>query len=346
MYNNNTTIRKNNFKSRRSLFSNKKNSFNRKIVNEYFYKRDSIKWQSKVMIFFLIFVFVYFIYLFLFSKYFKIEQVIVSGNQDIPTKDIQILTHDFLNKRRLIFLKNNNYFLFNSKKLKSILSSDYSLVELNIDKKYFSSIFIELKEKPCKVVYEIGDGKFLVDEDAIVASKIEKYDKKDYIIIKEIPRSILANEQEIKDQELKMVNDPIYQHTSSTVFISKEAEDGGVVIEEVPRIQEVMKDVYPEYPEIDKNIFDKEILERIMYLDNSYFEKFEQQKRKHYEFQINDNGYITMITDGGIKIYFKLDDSLDSQLTNLYRYVVEEKKYDLKNVQYIDLRQKSQIIIK
>jgi len=52
------------------------------------------------------------------------------------------------------------------------------------------------------------------------------------------------------------------------------------------------------------------------------------------------------VTDEAVKIYFAINDDLDSQLSNLYRYMVEEKGYNLKDVEYIDLRQNNQIIIK
>ena len=82
------------------------------------------------------------------------------------------------------------------------------------------------------------------------------------------------------------------------------------------------------------------------YLDEKYDHKFSQQKRSYYEYQQIDPNNLTMITDVGLKIYWQLNEDLDSQLSNLYRYVAEEQKYDLTGVEYIDLRHGNQIIVK
>ncbi|MDD4290270.1 MAG: hypothetical protein PHH83_03250, partial [Patescibacteria group bacterium] len=78
----------------------------------------------------------------------------------------------------------------------------------------------------------------------------------------------------------------------------------------------------------------------------SYNNKFSQLKIIDYEFDKSKSNFLTLITQNNFKIFFDLNSDIDAQLNNLYKYVVEEKNYDVKNIQYIDLRYENQIIIK
>ena len=71
--------------------------------------------------------------------------------------------------------------------------------------------------------------------------------------------------------------------------------------------------------------------------------EIKDSKIEGYEYDNLKELYITMV-DRGIKVYFKLDENLEFQIANLAQYF--EKNPDIKNLKYIDLRQKDQIIIK
>ena len=81
------------------------------------------------------------------------------------------------------------------------------------------------------------------------------------------------------------------------------------------------------------------------YLDANYDHKF-GDNRDYYKLEYKKGDSLSMLTKEGFKIYFKLDETIDGQLSNLYRYLIEENNNDLQNIEYIDLRQNNQIIIK
>ncbi len=336
----------------------RKRYFNRRNINEYFYKQNnSITWQTKVVFLFLTFIVFYFVYFFFFSNYFKITQVIVSGNKDISSLEIKKHCNNFLNQRRFLLFKNNNYFLFNNQELIKKLKGDYFFDELTVNKRYFSTLFVNLKERSSKLLYVINNIAFSVDKNGIVISEINYQNQNDNakqsllnndeIVVKEIPEQIIINQDEIDAQAEKIVKDnKLYKdtHSTSTVFIWEDSDEGPIV-KEVAVIEPQIKDVYPDAPSIGSQVFLPDKLEKILYLDKNYNQKF-KNKRHYYKFH-NDNKSksIKMITRNGFAIYFKLDQNIDSQLSNLYRYVVEEGN-NLDNIEYIDLRQNNQIIIK
>ncbi len=336
--------------AKRSAILNKHKSFGRRRnINEYFYNKSSLNWQNKVLLYFFVVVFIYLLYFFLFSNYFKIDNVIIEGNTRINTIDIENIAKNALSKRRFLIFKNNNYFLFSPSTIIKELTKNNVLEELIIKRRYFSTIFIYIKEKETKAVYLINDNYELIDKEGVVISKVDKEDKEvkniEKILIREIPKIIIENQAEIDEQLKNAVKDnPIYQNTSSTVFVSEMIDDK-LIIKEVPRIQEIKKDVYPEVPDLGKTIFLKENIEKIFYIDESFQNKFPNIKIIEYLYEFDKTNIITVVLDTGVSIYFKLDENLESQVSNLYKYVIENKN-ELKNIKYVDLKQKDQLIIK
>ncbi len=323
----------------------RRENYSRSKITEYFSKTAKLKWQTRVLILFLAFVCMYFVYIILFSSYFKINQIIVEGNEEISTQEIIEKCEEILNKRRLIFFKNNNYFLFSPDKAEQSLAQDYLFNYLQVEKKYFSTLFIKLEERPYKLFYTIDNRNFLVDEQGILISQVAP-PAEDEIIIKEVPQEIIINQEEIDKQNSRIVRDhPLYQDTNSTSTIFVWADTGqGLIVKEEAIIAPIEKEVYPNMPNIGDKFFKEEIIENILYLDYNYKEKFNYQ-RKYYEYQFAGPNFLILVTDN-FKIYFKINEDLEGQISNLYRYLIEEGNKELDNIEYIDLRQKDQIIIK
>ena len=342
-------------KIRRSAM--RKRHFSRGNVNEYFHKKSNPNtWQNKVVFFFLSFILIYVTYFLFFSNYFKINQIIIEGNEEIPSLELEEKCNDLLSRGRFLFAKNDNYFLFDIEELKERLSKDYLFEELKIEKKYFSTIFINLKEKPHKLFYIIDDNSYLIDENGMVISRLdyqeiipeESEDRRDKgkIMVKEIPKQLVVNQEDIDEQEEKIVKDhELYESTNSTstVFIWENSSEG-MIVKEVDAIEPKIEDVYPDSPEIGSKLFPSDIVRKILYLDVNYNHKF-GDNRNYYEFEYDKGDFLIMLTKEDFRIYFKLNEAIDSQLSNLYRYLIEEDN-SMENIEYIDLRQNDQIIIK
>jgi cell division septal protein FtsQ len=342
-------------KIRRSAM--KKRHFSRGNVNEYFHKKSNPNtWQGKVVFFFFLFIFLYLIYFLFISNYFKINQVIIEGNEEISTLELKEKCNDLLSQNKFLFIKNDSYFLFDTKELEEELSKDYLFEELKIEKKYFSTIFINLKEKPHKLFYVIDDNSFLIDGNGLVISRLDYQEispedsenrrDKQKIIMKEIPKQLVVNQEDIDKQEEKIVKDhELYESTNSTstVFIWENSSEG-MIVKEVDAIEPQIEDVYPASPEVGSKFFSGDIVRKILYLDTNYNHKF-GENRDYYEFEYDKGDFLIMLTKENFRIYFKLNEAIDSQLSNLYRYLIEEGN-DIENIEYIDLRQNNQIIIK
>ena len=336
--------RPNSFNNKRGFFRKQKRQCVKHLVNEYF--SSNVSWQKRVLQLFLLFVCIYAVYFFIFSSYFKISNVKAEGNEEIPQDEIINLANNYLNKNSFLIFSNNNYFLFNSSKLESLISEKYFLDYLKIKRQGIQGILIILKEKPGIMLYKQKDNEFLIDRDGIVLSDAKgKLINSDIIKLNEIPEKIIINQNEIDEQNKLIVNDSEYKQTSSSVYILQE-ENGEKTVKQVPKVQEVYEDKFEKIPEIGKEFFNKDTIGKLIYLNESYNKKFSQLKIIDYEYDNSKSNFLTLITQNNFKIFFDLNSDIDTQLNNLYKYVVEEKNYDVKNIQYIDLRYENQIIIK
>ncbi len=334
----------NNFGNKRSFFKRSKRQCVKHRVNEYF--SSTISWQKRVLQLFIIFIAIYFVYFFIFSSYFRIKNVVVEGSVEIPQEEIQSIANDYLSKHSLLIFNNNNYFLFQASRLENLISEKYFLDYLKIKRQGISTILIVLKEKPGIMLYKQKDSEFLIDRDGVTLSDAKgKLISSDVIKLNEIPEKVLINQNEIDEQNKLIVNDPQYKQTSSSVFILVGDEENKTV-KEVPKIQEIYEDKFDNIPEIGKEFFDKDTIGKLIYLNDSYNKKFSQLKITAYEYDKSKPNVVIAITENNFKIFFKLDSDIDTQLTNLYKYVVEDRNYDVKNIEYIDLRYENQIIIK
>ncbi len=333
---------------------NRRNNFSRRRkVREYFHHNSKFSWRSRVIIYFTIFVLIYFFYFFFFSEYFKIDNFIVEGNQEIKNEEIEKIVQSELSEKRYLFFDKSNYFLFNPEELEKRIEENYYLDDIEVEKKYYSLLNIKIEEKKPVLVYQVGDQNYLVDDQGSILSIQDNYEKdennyrEDFIIIKEIPQKIVLNQEKIDQQNNSLVLDnPLYKNTSSTVFVYNQSEEKTIIKEE-DRISEEIEWFYPEIGKVTEAAFSEEIISYILLLDRRYNIRFnENPKRIYYEYDQEKEGFISMITDQDFQIHFEFREDLDSQLANLYRYIVEEKKYDLGDIEYIDLRYKNQIIIK
>ncbi len=333
--------------SYRSNSFQRENVLNRRHVNRYFDKQSSYSWQTKVLYTFLSFVVLYLIYFLFFSSYFIIDSVVVEGSDRIEAPYIKQLAFDTINKKRLLIFKNNNYFLFSSKQIRKELEKNNSLESLDIERKYFSTIFVKIKEKEAKFAYLVNNNFYLVDKEGNIIARVEENNKElksTGIVIKTISKQGIVNQKEIDDQNARAVKDDLkYKNTSSTIYVYTTSNGTTTEVKEESRVIPQVQDIYSDLPQMGNSIFDKSIAERIAYIDESYKSKIKDSKIENYEYDSLKEGYITMI-DRGIKVYFKLDENLEFQISNLSQYF--SKNSDIKNLKYIDLRQKDQVIIK
>jgi len=153
-------------------------------------------------------------YLLVFSAFFRIEKVIVSGNEEIPKERIQDIVKENL-ERKIIFFKSKSIFLIDLKKIKeNVLNILPPIGEIEITRGFPDTLNLKVTERKEVGIFCHQDACFLLDKEGIIFEnvpeemqllKIQKLnlDREiklgERIIEKELLRPILEAETKLRD---------------------------------------------------------------------------------------------------------------------------------------------------
>lgn len=142
------------------------------------------------------------------ASIFKLNNIEISGNQEIATTDIQNFANQELSKNKLLIFKNNNYFLFSSKDLEDKLINNFHLNEASVEKKFPHTVKIEVKEKISKFIWAKGDTLYLLDDKGALKGQILARDNK-YLLIQDNRDQKPEGDQIFDQFEMDLLNNII-----------------------------------------------------------------------------------------------------------------------------------------
>jgi len=125
------------------------------------------------MIFYILFVgfFAVSIYMLFFSGCLRINNITITGVQELNNLDIQKLFEGYINKKFLKIIPKNNFLFISQKKSASFLEDNFKKIRsATISKKFPDSISINIDERKSVLVWCSGEKCFLVDENGTTYS--------------------------------------------------------------------------------------------------------------------------------------------------------------------------------
>jgi len=131
---------------------------NKKKTKNSYISRSSLKFKIGALAFTTLTIFV--LWFVIYSNYFKVRNVVVNLEKvtDIGGVSEEQIEKIALRQLRtsLIFLPQNNIFIFNEKKLYDTLISDLAFEKIEIIKKYPNELILNLKEVSYAIIWEEG----------------------------------------------------------------------------------------------------------------------------------------------------------------------------------------------
>ncbi|MDD5731586.1 MAG: FtsQ-type POTRA domain-containing protein [Patescibacteria group bacterium] len=107
-------------------------------------------------------------YVLLFSEVFKIKKIVVVNNQILLEGDIV----KFLEERNI---NNKNLFLLNTSQVKNVLLDYYKRIDdVRVYKVFPSKLKIKIQEKPSTIIWQVGESKYLLDNNGYVMSDMKE----------------------------------------------------------------------------------------------------------------------------------------------------------------------------
>jgi len=111
-------------------------------------------------------------YLLVFSAFFRIEKVIVSGNEEIPKERIQDIVKENL-ERKIIFFKSKSIFLIDLKKIKeNVLNIFPQIGEIEITRGFPDTLNLKVIERKEVGIFCHQDTCFLLDKEGIIFENV------------------------------------------------------------------------------------------------------------------------------------------------------------------------------
>lgn len=108
------------------------------------------------------------IYVLFFSPYLQITSVVVSGNQELNSADIQQRIGKSLEGKYLGILPKNNFLLISQSGIAGFLKNDFKKIRsVSIAKKFPDSLEVNVGEYKALMVWCSGDQCYLIDENGV-----------------------------------------------------------------------------------------------------------------------------------------------------------------------------------
>lgn len=100
----------------------------------------------------------------LLQPFFYISQINITGNNKISRQSLEALINQELEKKKLFFLNNRNYWLTDIQQISKVVEENYSLNSLRVDKKFPHNLNLTLSEKEGALIYKVAQKQWLLDD--------------------------------------------------------------------------------------------------------------------------------------------------------------------------------------
>lgn len=151
-----------------NLRSKKGQSVPKHYANEVFGRPRKKLYIPYWKIFFVLIILTGVAYILLFSEAFKVKGIVVVNNQILLEGDVV----KFLEERNI---KKKNLFLLNTGQVQSVLKDYYKRIDdVRVYKVFPSKLKIKIQEKPSTIIWQVGESRYLLDNDGYVISNAEQ----------------------------------------------------------------------------------------------------------------------------------------------------------------------------
>lgn len=139
------------------------------------------------------------------APFLSLRKIELVGNSFYQEPEVKQYIQSNLNIKKWLLFQNNNFFLFDSAKLKDQLIAQYNLSDARVSKVFPNKIKIELIEKTSQFIWKKNGNYYLLDAKGQVNGQINEINEK-YVILEDSRSYQPENNQNIfRDDEIELI---------------------------------------------------------------------------------------------------------------------------------------------
>jgi len=299
-------------------------------------------------------------YALFFSPFFRIEVISVEGNRFLRTVDVTTRIQKFTKKRILWLLPRNTIFLTTpsalERDLHSAFDQQHAIESLRVDRRLPAHLHISIRERTPNLVLENGGQSFLLDRAGVVTRAVDPADHIDPsfpVLLDQTSRPMTVGARVLIKEQI----DALFSIQKNL----SERTDIPVERFYLPPVQCTKFEAEADEPEEGREQNENQNTNSNTNASANDNRNASANKNKNASTNKNTNSAAPVVCDKPAEvlrlidirakssedweIYFRIDDSIDLQVTRLLR-VLKEKHLDRTRLDYIDLRFGDRVIIK
>jgi len=250
----------------------------KKLENPFFKNRKKLHKTSNIniklfTILFIVFSVIIFIFwLLILSSSTKITNVEIEGGTRVSENNIRTLINEQLSSKKLIFLSQDRFILFNTKELSKNLINKYHFEKIKIEKKWPNKLTITVNEKPFACIWNEREKYFHIDSDGNILEEIKIINKEED---KKYPLIHNKSKHKITEYKTKQIKSYIKYAKHLTETLNKKIAEITISNFIIDKNEDTFKIKTLDGPEIffsTKNDIDKQI-EKLVAVKNEKFQE-------------------------------------------------------------------------
>lgn len=169
-----------------------------------------------------------FIYFLIFSSFFQIKEIKISGNEKVSTEEIKNLIEEKIDQR-ILFPSSKSIFLVDFDLIKNTLLEKFpQIAKINLKRKFPDVLTAEIKEREAIGIFNQPENYFLIDKEGVIF-ELAVLESEEYFEIKKLN---LTTELKLGDRAVEK------EIISQILDIEKKLREIGIKIEEFTTFSE------------------------------------------------------------------------------------------------------------
>ena len=171
-----------------------------------------VRVRKKVYLAIIVFILLYIGYLLFISDNFKVTNVEISGNADLPAEEVISLAKEALSGRQFIFIPKSNYFFLSKRAVEDKIVAENILIGISLKKKFPKTLIIELEQKLGQMVWSANERIFIINLDGKIERElpVRELVNVNVPVVYDLSNSVIGEEGKITNHNLISLIAEIY----------------------------------------------------------------------------------------------------------------------------------------